>query len=165
MTVLFFVVVVFLVAFSLGKTRILLAVLSVYIAGFLEFIFPFNSKIQPFFVKSDWLGLAPAFWLNLSVFLIIFLISLAILNRSILKPKMSLQESSPFTILFLSILVSGFLTSLIFSYLLASLPAKSNFLATLSPWLLKYFATKNAQFVWAVLPLLAMMFLRRKRVV
>ena len=42
---LFLVVVTFLLAFSLGKTRILLAVISTYIALFLLAIFPFVFQI------------------------------------------------------------------------------------------------------------------------
>lgn len=156
---LFFVVVVFLIAFSLGKTKILLAIVSTYIALFLLAIFPFVFQIEKYF--DDWAGLSAVFWARLSVFVLFFIISLAILNKSILKSRMSMQESSPFAILFLSILESGFLLSAILSFLDSVSQSKLN----LSSLVLDYFGTLNARFIWAVLPLLAMVFLRRKKVV
>ncbi len=159
LAVLFFVVVVFLIAFSLGKTRILLAILSTYIALFLLVIFPFVFQVEKFF--GNWTGLPAVFWTRSAVFVLFFIISLAVLNGSILKPRMSIQESSPFTILFLSILEAGFLVSSILSFW----DSASHSAFKISPLLLQYFGTENTQFIWAVLPLLAMIFLRRKKVV
>jgi len=156
---LFLVVVIFLLAFSLGKTKILLAIVSTYIALFLLYIFPFVFQIEKLF--GGWFGLSAVFWVRLSVFIVFFALSLAILNKSILKPRMSMQESSPFSILFLSILESGFLVSALMTFLDSASQSKLSF----SPWLLTYFGTQNAQFIWAVLPLLALVFLRRKKTV
>ncbi|MBI2676969.1 MAG: hypothetical protein HYX21_03450 [Candidatus Yanofskybacteria bacterium] len=156
---LFLLVVIFLVAFSLGKTKILLAIVSTYIALFLLAIFPFVFQIEKFF--GDWFGLSAVFWTRLSVFVLFFAVSLAILNKSILKPRMSMQESSPFSILFLSILESGFLVSALMAFSDSASQSKLG----LSPWLLAYFGTPTSQFIWAVLPLLALVFLRRKKAV
>ena len=156
---LFLVVVIFLLAFSLGKTKILLAIVSTYVALLLLIIFPFVFQIEKFF--GGWFGLPAVFWTRLSVFILFFAVSLAILNKSILKPRMSMQESSPFAILFLSILESGFLISALLSFLDSVSQTKLG----LSPWLLAYFGTQNSQFIWAVLPLLALVFLRRKKMV
>ena len=159
LVILFFVVVVFLIAFSLGKTKILLAVISTYISLFLLAIFPFIFQVEKFF--GGWFGLSAVFWTRLSVFILFFAISLAILNKSTLKPRMSMQESSPFSILFLSILESGFLVSALMAFLDSASQSKLG----LSPWLLAYFGTQKAEFVWAVLPLLALVFLKRRKAI
>jgi len=156
---LFLLVVIFLVAFSLGKTKILLAIVSTYVALFLLAIFPFVFQIEKFF--DGWFGLSAVFWVRLSVFVLLFILSLAILNKSILKPRMSMQESSPFSILFLSILESGFLVSAILGFLDSASQSKLG----LSSLVLTYFGTPKALFIWAVLPLLALVFLRRKKAV
>src|SRR3990167_6298409 len=82
---LFLLVIIFLVAFSLGKTKILLAIFSTYVALFLLAIFPFVFQIEKFF--DGWFGLSAVFWVRLSVFVLLFIPSLAILNKSILKPR------------------------------------------------------------------------------
>ncbi|MBI2057896.1 MAG: hypothetical protein HYT63_02845 [Candidatus Yanofskybacteria bacterium] len=137
---LFLLVIIFLVAFSLGKTKILLAILSTYVALFLLVIFPFIFQIEKFF--GNWFGLSAVFWTRLSVFILFFAVSLAILNKSILKPRMSMQES-----------------------FMAFLDSASQSKLGLSSLVLTYFGTPKALFIWAVLPLLALIFLRRKKAV
>src|SRR3989344_3299087 len=127
---LFLLVVIFLVAFSLGKTKILLAIVSTYVALFLLAIFPFVFQIEKFF--DGWFGLSAVFWVRLSVF-----------------------------VLFLSILESGFLVSAILGFLDSASQSKLG----LSSLVLTYFGTPKALFIWAVLPLLALVFLRRKKAV
>lgn len=153
----FFLVVIFLVAFGFGKTRILLALVSVYIAAFVESAFSYSAEVQKLLGKG-FLNLNSAFWTHLAVFFIVFVLALFVLNRSILRPKMSLKESSPFAILFLSILFAGLTTSIVVGFVEAS---KSQIL--LSTVIAKYFATKNAYFVWAILPLVGILFLKRNR--
>lgn len=152
---LFFLLVIFLVALSFGKTRIALALVATYLSAFLESIFWYQPNLEKLF--DSFLSLPSGFWSRLLVFILFFIISFLILNRSILKPKMSLQESPPFTILFLSIVLGVFWLSILTSYLPgggfagAGWPAKS------------YLTMPNIKFIIAALPLAGLLFVKRKR--
>lgn len=168
---LFFLVVFFLIVFGLGKTRILVAVVSTYIALFLESVFPYSLEVQNYL--GDYLGgsagltaggstglttgWSAVFWEKTLMFFIFFIVALLILNRSILKPKMSLRESSPLAVLFLSLLEAGLLASAFFSYWFVGNPNAGQ----LS--IFQYFGTKNAQFFWAVVPMLSLLFFKNRK--
>ena len=154
---LFFFLIIFLVALSFGKTRIVLALLATYIAAFLELLFIYQPVIAG--VLGDFLKLPAMFWSRLLIFIVFFVITLLILNRSILRPKMSLQESPPMMILFLSILQGIFWISIVAAYA----PFDSSIINS-SPLIKKYLAIPPAQFIWALAPLVALLFLRRKKI-
>lgn len=150
---LFLMVAVLLIAFGMGKTKMLLAILSTYIAFLVAWSFPFYEVIKgavPFWAKP--------FWPQAVVFWTIFLFSFFILNRSILRPKMSLREVSPLMILWLSMVETGFLISVMLSYGQPEIP---NFY--LSPWLIDYFGTTTARFVWSLLPVVSIFFVKPSR--
>lgn len=142
----FLAVAVLVIAFGSGKTRILLAILASYLAAFLALVFPFSNDLAK--IIQSYLKLRGMFWGQLAVFVVAFAVAFWLLNRSVLKPRLSLKESSPFVILILSILETGFLASLLVSYW-----QKDPTVFKISPWLTAYFSGKIAQFVWAVLPL------------
>ena len=154
---LFFLLIIFLVALSFGKTRIVLSLLATYIAAFLELIFIYQPVVSGFL--GDFLKLPAVFWSRLLTFVAFFVIVLLILNRSILRPKMSLQESPPMTILFLSILQGIFWMAIVSSYA----PFDSSIINS-SPLIKQYLALPLAQFIWALAPLVALLFLRRKKI-
>ncbi|TSC75025.1 MAG: hypothetical protein G01um101444_72 [Parcubacteria group bacterium Gr01-1014_44] len=156
---LFFLLVIFLIALSFGKTKIVLALLATYISAFLESTFIYRLELAKFF--GDFLNLPAIFWARLLIFVIFFIISVLILNRSILRPKMSLQESPPMTILFLSILQGIFWLSIIISYA----PPFDNSIFNSYPVIRKYLAWPPASFIWSFVPLLSLLFLRRKKVI
>lgn len=153
---LFSLLVIFLVALSFGKTRIVLALLATYLSAFLESVFLYRLELAK--VLGDFLSLPAIFWGRLFVFIVFFVISFLILNRSILKPKMSLQESPPITILFLSILQGMFWVAIVVSFA----PFDHSILNTYS-LVRRYLAVPLAQFIWALAPLLALLFVKRKR--
>lgn len=163
LVLIFFLVVFSLITFGLGKTKILVAVVSTYIALFLESVFPYSLEVQSYL--GDYLGgsagpttgWSAVFWEKTLVFFVFFIVAMLILNRSILKPKMSLRESSPLAVLFLSLLEAGLLASALFSYWFAGNPNAGQ----LS--IFQYFDTKNAQFFWAILPLLGAIFLKKRK--
>lgn len=86
--ILFFIFVVFLVGLSLGKSRILLSLICLYAAAFLESHFVYFDKLREA-IKGK-----PEFWLHIGLFLVFFIISLLILNRSALKHSLTLRETS-----------------------------------------------------------------------
>ena len=147
---LFFVFVVFLIGLNLGRSRILLSLISLYVAAFLEPRFVYFDKLR------EATGNRPEFWLHIGLFLAFFIISFAILNRSVLKHSMTLRETSFFPIIFAAILEIGFLASLIMAYfppeISGNLPAA----------FIKFFGTQNAQFWWALTPLILLIFMKRK---
>ncbi len=149
----FLMVIVLLIAFGVGKTRMLLAILSTYIAFLVTLFFPFYAVIK------DKAGFIPeVFWPQAAVFLVLFMLAFFVLNKSVLRSKMSLKESSPLIILWLSMVETGFLASIILSYGVPEWPA-----FTISSWLKTYFASGLAHFVWAVLPLLSILFVKPGR--
>ena len=152
---LFFLLVIFLAALSFGKTRIVLALLATYISAFLESTFIYRLELEKFF--GDFLKLPAIFWTRFLVFVVFFIVVFLILNRSILRPKMSLQESPPIAILFLSVLQGIFWLSLITSYLPVGVTIISE------PFTKKYLVLPSIKFAVAILPLAALFFFKRKK--
>lgn len=147
---LFFVFAIFLIGLSLGRSRVLLSLICLYIASFLESHFIYFDKLREA-MKGK-----PEFWLHIGLFLIFFIISLVILNRSALKHSLTLRETSFFPIVFVTILEVGFLASLIMAYF------PSGVGRGLPVWAIKFFGTQNAQFWWALTPLVILLFMKRK---
>lgn len=153
--ILFFIFAIFLVGLSLGRSRILLSLLCLYIAAFLESRFIYFDKLRELAFRQA--QGKPEFWLHIGLFLIIFIISLGILNRSTLKQSLTLRETSFFPIAFAAVLEIGFLASLIMAYLPSEIGGE------LPVWAVKFFGTQNAQFWWALAPLIVLLFFKRKK--
>ncbi len=151
--VLFLVFAIFLIGLNLGKSRMLISLLSLYAAAFLEAHFIYFNGLHKFFPKIS------NFWLHAGLFLILYFIFLAVLNRSILKRGLTLKESSLISVSFLAIAEIGFLTSILLAYLPAEM------MNALPESLTRYFGTKNAQFWWAILPLIVAIFLKRGKTI
>ena len=147
----FFVFAILIVALSLGRSRMLLALLSMYAAAFLETNFIYFDKVREVIKnQSD-------YWLHIGLFFLIYIIIFAIINRSFLKHRLTLAESSVFAIILIAIVETGFLATILISYF------PSDLLLKVSPKLLPYFATEKAQFWWAVIPILALLFSKKKK--
>ena len=147
----FFVFVILLMALSLGRSRMLLALLSLYVAVFLESHFIFFDKIR-MLIKNK-----PDYLLHLGLFFIIYFLVFAILSRSVLKQRLTLSESSIFAVALIAVLEMGFLAAILFSYFpdewLNKVPAR----------LMPYFATENARFWWALVSLFALLLSKNKK--
>ncbi len=150
--ILFFVFSIFLVGLSLGRSRILLLLICLYVAAFLESHFIYFDKLL------EMMKGRPEFWLHIGLFWVIFIIGLAILNRSALKQSLTLRETSFFPIALIAVLAIGFLASLMAAYL------PPEIVNNLPAGVVKLFGTKNAQFWWALAPLIILLFMRRRRV-
>jgi hypothetical protein len=148
---LFFIFVIFLIGLSLGRSRILLSLICLYVAAFLEPHFIYFDKLRGV-MKSR-----PESWLHLGLFLIFFIVSLVILNRSALKHSLTLWETSFFPIALIAILEIGFSASLIVSYF------PSEIGGGLPVWTVKFFGTQNAQFWWALAPFALLLFMKHKK--
>lgn len=157
----FFIFVILIVALSLGKSRMLLALLSLYAASFLETNFLYFDKLRGLFSAIG--GSAsgrknlPDYWLHIGLFLLIYVVVFAIMNRSFLKHRLTLAETSIFAVVLVAIVEMGFLATILISYF------PNELLQKIPPKLLTYFATKNAHFWWAVVPVLALLFSKKKK--
>ena len=151
LAVIFFLVVMLLIAFSLGRNRIVVAIISTYLAAFIYLILPWSNQIRA------WLSLEQVFWVNLGIFALAWLICYSVLVSSVLRSRASLGDSSVLIVLLLSIVETGFLFSIAIALL------KVGELLALSPVLLKYFGATGAAFAWMLLPLVVFLFLKRRR--
>ena len=157
----FFVFVILLVAWSLGRTRTLFMLLSLYAASFLESHFVYFDKVlewlksKPSFAEFS--ERDPALWLHIGLFLAIYAVVFGILNFSVIKQRLTMAEGSLAMVTFLAILEISLLASILLSYF----PEGS--VKYLSPKLISYFATKTAQFWWAVAPLFVLIFSKKKK--
>jgi len=157
----FFIFAILLTAWSIGRTRMLLAILTIYAASFLETHFIYFDRVLEF-IKSrpafaEFPERDPVLWLHIGLFLAFYIIIFAILNFSLLKYRLTLSEGSFVMVTGLAILEIGFLASVLFSYF----PEGSIKYLPLDITL--YFTTKNAQFWWATVPIIAVLFNRYKK--
>ena len=86
LAVIFFLVVMLLIAFSLGRNRIVVAIISTYLAAFIYLILPWSDQIRA------WLSLEQVFWVNLGIFAAAWLICYSVLVSSVLRSRASLGD-------------------------------------------------------------------------
>ncbi len=152
--IVFIIFVVVLVGFSLGRSRMLLALISLYIAAFIDSKFLYFQQLQNSVGKSGFE--IQGFVLHIVLFLIIYAVVLLILHQSFLKDKLEFEEASIIAIFAMSALSIGFLASVLVGYIPyeSVLPIPSS--------TVRVFGSAKAQFVWAILPILCVAFLKEK---
>lgn len=136
---------------SIGRTRVIVSLLSLYIALVFELIFPYWQGLNSFTDSS-----LEKYWLKLGLFVIAYLAVFIVFNLSFIKKRVSSSEFSLSAIIILSALQLGFTASIIFNILPSELALK---------WSLgfnKYFATQQALFIWALAPLPVLLFIGKK---
>ncbi len=151
--IIFFVVAVFLYGLSLGRNRILVILISIYISLALVNAFPFSEKVIAQFKMGD------SFVLKITLFASIILILFFLLSHSALSSalKSRRKEGSWLQLIVFSFLHVGLLISLVLSFV------PKEFVENLAPFTRKVFTTDLAQFLWLLLPIVAMCLLRGKR--
>ncbi len=150
--VIFFIVAAFLYCLSLGRNRILVILISVYIALALVNAFPFSEKVIGQFRLGD------TFVLKITLFAGIILILFFLLSRSALSSAMTTRRGgSWFQVLIFSFLHVGLLISLVLSFV------PKEFVENLAPFTRKIFTTDTARFLWLLLPIVAMCLLKGRR--
>lgn len=147
----FFVVAVLLVAFGLGRSRLMLAVISTYIAVWLKLIFPYTAALKKLLPLD-------ALQTDLLIFGVFLVIIFLILGSSILRGRASLQDSSLLSVLLLSFAEVGLLASVVIGYWL-----KNPSMFKIPANIISYFNTTQAILIWSVLPLLVIAFIKRRR--
>ncbi|MCX6784863.1 MAG: hypothetical protein NTV81_02920 [Candidatus Komeilibacteria bacterium] len=151
--ILFFVAAVFVYGLSLGRDRVLIMTLAIYISLAIIDHLPFLSKIMD-----------ATFWPNFVLFKALtfsgtFVLLFFLLARSALLRSLGARDvySSWWQVLLFSFLQVGLLVSTVLSFL----PDET--LSHLSPTTLQIFASETAKFWWVVAPVVGMMFGRAVR--
>ena len=151
LVIFFFCFAVLVIALSLGRSRMLLALLSMYAAVFFETNFLYFDKLRELFKNL------PEYWLHLVLFLVTYGVVFAIINRSFLKHRLTLAESAVIVVVLIAIAEMGFLATILVGYF------PEEWLGKIPPKFLPYLATEKAQFWWAVVPVLALIFSKGKK--
>src|SRR3989338_176741 len=141
----------FIIGLSLGRSRLMIGMISVYVAYFLSGFFPFYSQIDIFLKQVQ------NYQVKIGFFLFFYILTLLFLGRSLARARFSLNEIPFFTILFLSIIHGGFMASVLINFLPPEIIEK------ISPAISNYFISKESQFAWAILPVLSFLFLGKKK--
>lgn len=142
---------IFLIGATLGRTKILISMLCLYVAGFLE------TRFYSLFHQTELFKNFSNDQSRIIVYLFFYLLSFVILNRSILRGRLILKDVSFSWVLLLSFLNLGLLLSILANYIpFDGMPA-------LIGSIFIYFESPIAQFIWAVLPLLIVIFLKGKQ--
>ncbi len=137
---------------SLGRTRAVISLLAIYTAFTFDRTFPYLGKIQEITANQ-----IEIYWLRAGIFFIAYVLIFTVFNFSFVRKKLSSAEFSLFSIVLISLLQLGFLVSIVLSFLPESLVIQ----LSLGPSV-NYFADSRALFLWAVAPLLALLFLKSK---
>ncbi|HUO75327.1 MAG TPA: hypothetical protein VMU12_00165 [Candidatus Paceibacterota bacterium] len=143
-------VVLVLYGLSVGKTKALVSLLSIYVAYVLTVLFPFldmlsgrlNDPVRPYAAVLLFLG-----W-----YLLVFLL----LSHSAMRTRMTLGEISMFQVVLISLVQMGLLASISTSLVPPQL-AQSTFGS-----LLPFLAGQRALWLWAVAAVVIMPFMHAK---
>ncbi|MEX2090777.1 MAG: hypothetical protein WD989_01430 [Candidatus Paceibacterota bacterium] len=143
---------ILLYGLSLGKTRALISLLAIYIAYVLQAIFPYFSELH------NAIRFSPELYMTrIALFLVFYIIIFAILNGSLVKRRLTMNEFSIFWVSIISLLQLGILTSVILNFI----PADE--LTMFPKYALGYFAEQRALFFWLTAPILILIMMKRDK--
>jgi hypothetical protein len=143
-------IVVFLYGISIGKTRAILSLLSIYVAYALTVLYPFRVWTEQFMAPES-RPLVPT-----AVFIVSYLFVFGILNLSVLRRRLSLGEISIPRVLVISTIQIGLLASMITSLLPSEVTER------FGQWR-PYITGGPILFIWTVGAVLILPFMREKR--
>ena len=152
--ILFFIIAAFLYGLSLGRDRIIVILVSIYMSLAIVEHVPFINSQS--FQDSINKMVSQFFVFQISAFIIIFVLLFFLLSRSALLKTIAAADSPGpwYQVLIFSILHVGLIVSIILSFLP---PDAADILAPLTK---KVFTTDFAKFVWILGPVLAMIFFK-----
>lgn len=137
---------------SLGRTRAIVSLLGIYVAYTIAQVFPYIDRLHGLVAASSELYVT-----RVGLFSVLYLTVFAILNKSLVKNRMTLSEASLFMVSAVSILQLGLLISIITNML----PAKM--LSQLPSYVVDYFSTSEALFYWFLVPVIVLLFIKREK--
>jgi len=142
---------IFVIGFTLGRSKLLLSILSIYTAYFLEVNFRYIDSIQ------NISGTLPYYYLHIGLFVILFASVFYVFSRSVLKNRITLKDASLVVIIILSFINAGLFLSVLSSYL----PRIGE--QIIPDAAMSFFGSKNALFIWALLSLIVIYFMKGKK--
>ena len=143
---------VFLILYglSLGKTKALISLLGIYVALAFDAAFPYLAQLH------DLVGLTEEIYTTrIVVFMLIYLLTFAILNNSFAKARFTMKESSIVSVGIISLAQIGLLVAVITNII------PDEIIEKMPDYLSAYFSTKEALFFWIVVPIIILLFLRK----
>lgn len=145
---------VFLILYglSLGRTKALISLLSIYVALAFDAAFPYLEQLHGIVGITE-----EIYTTRVGVFLAVYLIVFAILNNSFASKRLVLKDSSIISVSIVSLTQIGLLIAVVTNIIPEEIIEK------MPEYLSAYFATKGSLFFWIVAPLLILIFLRRSK--
>lgn len=134
---------------SVGKSKALVSLLSIYVAYLLTVLFPFLSWLQRQIIMPSE---APV--LNALVFAVFYIITFMLLSHSMMRHRLTLGEISLSKVIIISIVQLGLLSSVTISLVPAEFGTKTFGFAY------PYLAGQRMLWIWAVASLLILPFMR-----
>ena len=136
---------------SLGRTRALISLLGIYVAYAIMSVFPYLDRLH------DLIKVSPELYITrVGLFLFIYIIVFAVLNRSLVKNHLNLKDASFLSVSIISILQLGMLITIVTNIIPATaLKLSGNF-----SYVSDYFSTNDALFYWFLIPILIVSFMK-----
>lgn len=135
---------------SIGRTKAVISLLSLYVAFVFDKIFPYSENVYS--IVADRF---PEYWLRIGVFLLAYIIIFLVFNFSFIRKRLTSNEYSLLGIIILSILQLGLLISIVFNMIPVDVTSKW------LPFFYQYFSTQLALFLWAFAPLPVLLFIKK----
>ena len=145
------VVILVLYGLSVGRTRALVSLLSIYVAYMLAVLFPFLSRVTEN-LPQQYRSLS-----SVGLFIVLYGLTFMILSQSMLKGRLTLGEISLWQVSVISLVQIGLLASICVS--LISIERGQQLLGPLYRW----FGGQYPLWGWAVASLLIMPFMKVRR--
>lgn len=145
----FFIIAAFFYGLSIGRSRLILMLLSTYLTLAIFTVLPLNALIGG--LKNG-----EIFAVKISIFLGIIFLLFFLLSRSFLQEILERGRTSIWHILIFSLLQTGFLISQIIAFI----PNKNE--VKLAPLTNYLFASSEAYKFWILLPMLALILIKPK---
>src|SRR3989344_9302425 len=146
-------VLVFLMLYglSLGRTKALVSLLSIYVALAFDATFPYLEKLYTLLPFNE----DTYYTARLTLFLLVYLVVFAILNNSFAKGRFTLKESSIISVGVISLSQIGLLVAVITNII------PDNIIERMPEYLSTYFSSKEALFYWIIIPVILLVFLKK----
>lgn len=149
--VLFLIVAAFLLGLTMGRNKIIILLISAYIAVVVINFFPFGDIFKT--PKTDENFIYP-----IVVFIAVVFTFFVLLSNSALKKVLrKTGDKSVFQIVLFSLFCIGLILSVILSFF------PKNLVATFNPITQKLFMVELSRFLWALVPVIGMAVLRKRR--
>lgn len=147
--ILFFIIASFIYGLTLGRERIIVILVSLYMTIAVIAAAPFINQIAP-----AQYGPNNVFAFHLAVFLLIFVLIFFLLSRNTLLRTLTRSEAPGqwWQVIIFSVLHVGLLISIVLSFV------PSEYQTYISPALRNWFIGEQATFFWVIAPIVAMAF-------